>query len=94
MSGSSPTHEKRTTRIESKSSMNNKQQSIVWRSPEGKVIACVEKNKVLQENLVEIRQVCRDALEDAILMGCDEQQFRNVLADLVDTLASPYPPRE
>ena len=50
-------------------------EQIVWRSPEGKVIACVEKNKVLQENLVEIRQVCQDALEDAILMGCDEQQF-------------------
>ena len=67
---------------------------IIWRSPEVEVIACYEKNKVMQENLAEIRQVCRDALEDAILMGCDEQQFRSVLADLVDTLASPYPPRE
>ena len=70
------------------------EQQVVWRSPEGKVIACVEKNKVLQENLAEIRQVCRDALEDAILMGCDEQQFRKVLAELVAKLESPYPPRE
>jgi hypothetical protein len=68
--------------------------SVIWRSPEGKVIACVEKNKVLQENLAEIRQVCRDALEDAILMGCDEQQFRRVLAELVARLEPPYPPRE
>ena len=67
---------------------------IVWRSPEGKVIACVEKNKVLQENLVEIRQVCQDALEDAVLMGCDEQQFRKVLAELVAQLENPYPQRE
>jgi Mor family transcriptional regulator len=69
-------------------------EQIIWRTPEGKVIACVEKNKVLQENLAEIRQVCRDALEDAILMGCDEQQFRRVLAELVAQLGNPYPPRE
>jgi hypothetical protein len=75
-------------------SMSEMQQSVIWRSPEGKIIACVEKNKVLQENLAEIRQVCRDALEDAVLMGCDEQQFLMVLADLVAQLKNPYPPRE
>lgn len=69
-------------------------EQVIWHSPEGKVIACVEKNNVLQENLDEIRQVCRDALEDAILMGCDEQQFLMVLAELVAQLKNPYPPRE
>ncbi len=63
---------------------------IIWRSPTGDVIACVEKNKVLQENLHEIRQVCQDALEDAVLMGCDEQQFRAVLAELIASLESNY----
>jgi hypothetical protein len=72
----------------------SKVEQIIWRSTEGKVIACVEKNKVLQENLVEIRQVCQDALDDAVLMGCDEQQFRSVLAELVSQLKNPYPPRE
>ncbi|HXU93078.1 MAG TPA: hypothetical protein VFP33_05420 [Gallionella sp.] len=67
---------------------------IVWRGPKGDVIACVEKNKVMQENLVEIRQVCQDALEDAVLMGCDEQQFRAVLAELVASLENPYPQDE
>ena len=67
---------------------------IVWRSPKGEVIACVEKNKVLQENLVEIRQICQDALDDAVLMGCDEQQFRVVLAELVVQLDNPYSSRE
>ncbi len=67
---------------------------IIWRSPKGEVIACVEKNKVLQENLEEIRQVCQDALEDAVLMGCDEQQFRSVLAELISQLENPYPHRE
>lgn len=67
---------------------------IVWRTPEGGVVACVEKNKVLQENLVEIHQVCQDALADAVLMGCDEQQFRQVLASLVEQLKNPFSPRE
>ncbi len=66
----------------------------VWRSPEGEVVACVEKLKVLRENLEEIRQICQDALEDAVLMGCDERQFRAVLAELVEKLANPWvPPR-
>jgi hypothetical protein len=69
-------------------------QKIVWRGPKGEVIACIEKNKVLRENLEEIRQVCQDALEDAVLMGCAEAQFRSVLNQLIDSLVNPYPPRE
>jgi hypothetical protein len=67
---------------------------LIWCSPKGERIACVEKLKVLRENLEEIRQVCQDALEDAVLMGCDEQQFRTVLAELVASLENPYPPGE
>lgn len=67
---------------------------IIWRSPKGEVIACVEKNKVLGENLEEIRQCCQDALEDAVLMGCDEQQFRSVLVELVNQLDNRYPPQD
>ena len=67
---------------------------IIWRDPKGEVIACVEKHKVLQENLTEIRQICQDALDDAVLMGCDEQQFRAVLTELIASLENPYPPQE
>jgi hypothetical protein len=67
---------------------------IIWRSPKGETIACVEKNKVLRENLDEIRQICQDALEDAVLMGCDEQQFRIVLSELIGELVNPYSPQE
>ena len=63
---------------------------IIWRGPNGDIIACVEKNKVLRENLEEIRQVCQDALEDAVLMGCDEQQVRAVLIELVSALRTNY----
>ena len=62
----------------------------VWRSPTGEVVSCIEKLKVLQENLEEIQQICQDALEDAVLMGCDERQFRQVLGRLVQQIENPY----
>jgi len=62
----------------------------VWRDPDGKPVSCVEKIKVLNQNLDEIRQLAQDALEDAILMGCDEGQVRGVLQRLVDDLQNPY----
>jgi len=55
----------------------------VWRSPSGEVVSCLEKLKVLRENFEEIHQLCRDALEDPVLMGCDKDQFRRVLTELV-----------
>ena len=62
-----------------------------WRAPDGTPISCVEKIKVLDENLAEIQGLCQDALEDALLMGCDEAQVRAVLHRLVDGLVNPYP---
>ena len=61
-----------------------------WHSPTGEVISCVEKLKVLRENIEEIRANCQDALDDAVLMGCDEKEFRAALVDLVSTLESAY----
>ena len=62
----------------------------IWRSPDGEIVSCVEKLKVLRENLEEIQQLCQDALEDAVLMGCDERQFKQVLENLVRQLENPY----
>ena len=62
----------------------------VWRTPEGDKVACVEKIKVLNENLAELRDLAQDALEDAVLMGCDERQVREVLAGIVNGLVNPY----
>jgi len=61
-----------------------------WRSPSGEVVSCIEKLKVLRENLEEIQQICQDALEDAVLMGCDESQFRQILGRLVEQIENPY----
>jgi len=61
-----------------------------WRQPDGEPVSCVEKIKVLNENLKEIFEMAQDALEDGILMGCDETQLREVLHRLVDKLDNPY----
>jgi hypothetical protein len=62
----------------------------VWRTPEGEPVSCIEKIKVLNENLAELRSLAQDALEDAVLMGCDEAQVRRVLAELMAGLVNPY----
>ena len=62
----------------------------VWRSPSGEVVSCIEKLKMLRENIDEIQQICQDALEDAVLMGCDERQFKQILAKLVQQIENPY----
>jgi hypothetical protein len=61
-----------------------------WRTPEGEPVSCLEKIKVLNENLAEIQEMSQEALEDAILMGCDEKQFREVVRKLVESLVNPY----
>ena len=65
-------------------------QAPTWRQPDGQVVSCVEKIKVLNENLEEIRKMAQDALEDAVLMGCDEKQVREVFAALLASLENPY----
>lgn len=63
---------------------------IVWRTSSGDIVSCAEKLKVLRQNLREIEQICQDAFEDALLMGCDEQQVRTVFLDVVRSLKNPY----
>jgi len=62
----------------------------VWRTPEGEPVSCVEKIKVLNENLAELRDLAQEAFEDAVLMGCDEKQVRDVLAVIVAGIVNPY----
>lgn len=62
----------------------------VWHQPDGSPVSCVEKIKVLNENLTELQQMAQDLVEDAVLMGCDEAQIRAVLDQLVAGLQNPY----
>ena len=62
----------------------------VWLTPQGEPVSCVEKIKVLNENLAELRELAQEALEDAVLMGGDERQLREVLAAIMAGLVNPY----
>lgn len=62
----------------------------IWKNDGGEVVACTEKIKVMTENMNELYQVAQDAFEDALLMGCAEQQVRDFLLELVNHLENPY----
>ena len=61
-----------------------------WVRDDQSVVACTEKVKVMTENFDEIRQIAQDALEDGLLMEVSEQQMRDALHQLVDSLVNPY----
>lgn len=61
----------------------------VWRQPDGKPVSCLEKIKVLNQNVQEIESLCADALEDGVLMGCDADQIKAALHALIDGLTPP-----
>lgn len=63
---------------------------IIWKRPDGSVVACTEKLKVLRENLDELRQMAQDAFEDALLMECAESQIRAVFQEVITELENPY----
>ncbi|MDI1283330.1 MAG: hypothetical protein PSV46_02945 [Reyranella sp.] len=61
----------------------------VWRQADGKPVSCLEKIKVLNQNVQEIEGLCADALEDGVLMGCDVDQIKAALHALIDGLTPP-----
>ena len=57
-----------------------------WVRDDQSVVSCTEKVKVMTENFDEIKQIAQDALEDGLLMEVSEQQMRDALHALVDSL--------
>ena len=53
-------------------------------------VSCTEKIKVMNQNMAELYQAAQDAFEDALLMGCSEQQLRDYLQQLVAGVENPY----
>ena len=62
----------------------------IWKRPDGSIVACTEKIKVLRENLEELRQMAQDAFEDALLMECEESRIRAVFQEIIANLGNPY----
>lgn len=61
-----------------------------WRKPDGTVLSCVEKIKVLNENLAELRELAQDAVDDAVLMGGTEAQIKQTLRNLIEGIVAQY----
>ena len=65
-----------------------------WLAPDGSPGACVEKLKVLEENLAEFRTLALELLEDAVLMGCDPELVRDVLKAEVEGVDTHFKPAQ
>ena len=63
--------------------MEKKVEKFIWRAKDNKIISCDETNKVLNENYNEIKNVIQNAFDDAVLIDCDEKDFKNKIIDLV-----------
>jgi hypothetical protein len=74
--------------------MSTSKATTVWRQPDGKPVSCLEKIKVLNQNIEEIESLCADALEDGVLMGCDADQIKAALHELIDSLKAPHPAKK
>lgn len=61
-----------------------------WLAPGGKPVACVEKVKVLEDNLRELVETAQDALDDAVLLGVDPEHARQRMAQAITALRSDY----
>ena len=67
--------------------IKNKKSSFlpkVWKDIEDKPISCIEKIKILNENIMEIKQLSDDAIEDAKLMGVDPDQIISVIINTLN----------
>jgi len=62
----------------------------IWRNEAGEKVACIEKIKVMQQNLEELAQMAQDTFEDGILMGIAPEQLRDFLQQVMISLHNPY----
>ena len=59
---------------------------FLWIDKYNKVISCEETNKVLNENLIEVSSMIQNAFDDAVLLGCDEKDFKSNISNLLKKL--------
>ena len=69
--------------------MDNSKNAIPrWEKSDGSPVSCTEKVMVLNENYEELRSMIKDALEDALVLGCSEKQVRESFHALIDEIQS------
>ena len=63
-----------------------KDKEYLWVDKNKKVISCDESNKILNENFYEVKNIIQNSFDDAILMGCDENDFKKKVSVFIDEL--------
>jgi hypothetical protein len=66
--------------------MSKNKNQLLWYAKDNKIISCDETNKVLNENYEELKTLVQNIYDDAILIGCDEEDFKKKIKNLVDDL--------
>ena len=66
--------------------MSKKKDQLLWYNKDNKIISWDETNKVLNENYEELKNLIQNIYDDAILIGCDEEDFKNKIESLVRNL--------
>ena len=66
--------------------MSKKKNHLLWYAKNHKVISCDETNKVLNENYEELKTLIQNIYDDAILIGCDEDDLKKKIRVLIDEL--------
>ncbi len=64
--------------------------SIKWHNDAGDLIACVEKIKAMEQNLLELSALAQDILDDGVLMDISETQIKHIMQQLIHNLNSTY----
>ena len=62
------------------------EKEFLWIDKNNKIISCEETNKVLNENFTEVSSVLQSAFDDAVLIGCDEDDFKKKVVKLMNSL--------
>ena len=71
--------------------MTDKEKKIlpkVWKSSNNEIISCPEKIKLLNENIIEIKRISDDAIEDAVLMSADKNQVIDTIIKSLKIISS------
>ena len=70
--------------------MTNKNQKWpTWLRSDKSVVSCTEKVKVMNENFEELKQIAQDAFDDGVLMEVSDEQMKEILYALIESLDSP-----
>ena len=57
-----------------------------WLAKNKEIISCKEKIKLLNGNINELHEIISDIYDEAILLGIDEKQLKDVLHKIIENM--------